>query len=135
MGAAQIARTTSGMQMEQTVPIYKSRVTALLTSMQPLKPIQAYDMNQLVALLALFASHTHTVADLRGKDTYGSLPIYTAAGTSVNAVSTGVPGAQKTQFLSVLAGQSVNAAQYNRIRDALEEFRDGHSHYILDTTS
>lgn len=135
MGAAQITRTTSGMQVSGGLSAYESRFTTLYAHFQPLGPILASDMNELVSLLALWATHTHSVADLRGKDTFGNKATYGAAGTEVQAVSTGVPGAMTYQFLNVLVGQTVNTAVHNMLRSALENFRAGHTHSISDTTS
>ncbi len=135
MGAAQITRTTSGMQISGGLSLYESRFATLYAHFQPLSPILASDMNELVALLSLWATHTHSVADLRGRDTFGNKATYGAAGTEVQAVSTGVPGAASNSFLSVLAGQTVNVTIHNTLRSALENFRAGHTHSILDTTS
>lgn len=131
-GTAQVARTTNGMSVTGGVAGFKARVLALIASMAPGMNVQAYKLNELSALINLWDTHTHSVSDMRGKDTFGNVITYGAAGTSITATSLPVKGAAPPSIL-VAAGQPISHNDHNFLQAAIEYIRPGHTHTITDT--
>lgn len=133
MALVSVTRTTNGMDMAGGVAGFYTQLNALLLAMMLNKPIKASDTNSLKSLIALWDSHTHSVSDMTGIDTFGNLPTY-GGGTVITSTSQAVKGATPPS-LTVTAGSPITASNHNVLRQAVEYFRAGHTHTITDTIS
>ena len=117
------------------VTVMRNEVNTLLSNMLAGKSILVADVRKVVDIYNQLRAHTHEYSDLRGRDEFGNLSVYSTTGTRVQRTSDPGPNTAALSYPTnvVLNGQ-VTAADINLIIAAVNQLRT-HTHAVVDQTS
>ncbi len=131
----QIARTTSGMEVQLGEAWIQNTINSIYTNIQLGRPIQSTWLNDMILVLNEWNTHYHRVTDLIGIDTGGNVTKYGTAGRYITSYSAQVAGGSQYPLVDYfISDTDITIAKVNKLIFAINKIRV-HTHLINDAVA